>query len=272
VLHAQPSPTTRSLFASRGPWSSTTRRRQQTGAVGPPTLLQHIHAYIQIRDPVSLSLKPNPETKTHTPDDNVFCAPGNIIIIPTSPRSLTRSLARWLAPTHPPTHATRLPKLPSDNADRFCFYLLHKYPLPACLLTAWLACICILDQYQTPCHTCTHVTRLWSTADTKRPQTPSSSPDLLLLLLLLLAVQRTSITRLAPRPWLVRPVLPAFEQKRRPDHTTDPRPCLFFPPVTSPTTVTLVPAALRLCDQPPTHFATTTIPQLTRPTNIQPSP
>lgn len=58
---------------------------------------------------------------------------------------------------------------------------------------------------------------------------------------------------------LVRPVLPAFEQKKRPDPTTDPRPCLsrLLP---SPTTVTLVPAASKLCDQPPSHFATTIIP------------
>lgn len=146
MLRAQPSATTRSLFASWGPWSSTSHRRQQTGAVGPPTLLQHIHTKIHTKihpDPRSSLRKPNPESTIHTPDDNVSCAPGNIIIIIPSPRSLTRSLARWLEPTHPPTHATRLPKLPSDDADRFCFYLLYKYPFPACSLTAWLACICV---------------------------------------------------------------------------------------------------------------------------------
>lgn len=293
MLHAQPSATTSSFclcVQSWGPWSSTSHRRQQTGAVGPShaTTLHHVpcvHTYTRT-DPDPENSNPTQPTQSKTrPGRQRFslspALPGNIIIIPkqhTQPDPLACSLVRWFAPTHPHPHHTAR-NTPAEAAEQntpigSVFIYCTSTVFPACSLTAWLACICIPYLYQTttphhdrfPRHpslaTCSYKTA---------PEFPFSRPNLLLL-----AAQRTSITRLAPRPCLFDPFTRPLSQKG----ALIPLPIrgrafLTSQVVTSPTTVTLVPAARprNLCDQPPTHplrdlhSSTHAIA-----TNIQPSP
>lgn len=234
MLHAQPSATTSSLclcVQSWGPWSSTSRRRQQTGAVGPSytatlpprTLRTYIHTYRSR----SREFKPNPansERAEPTPDDrqhSLSCSPGNIILIPkqhTQPDPLACSLVRWFAPTHPHPHHTAR-NTPAEAAEQntpigSVFIYCTSTVFPACSLTAWLACICIPYLYQTPHRTTTCSFPRLPSLDTcsykTAPDFPLSRPDLLLL-----AVQRTrtSITRLAPRPCLFDPFTRPLSQK-----------------------------------------------------------
>lgn len=245
----------------------------------------HIHTYIQ-RDPrsslISLSLKPNPEgfgnphAHTTPPDNCSFCAPGNIIIIiSTSTRSLTRSLRPGLAPTLSSTHASTRIHPPRTqhfcrscrvrNADRLCFYLLYQV----------LACICFLYQVPNTVPTTLHPRHPVFLVDCSYKTAPDAQPPRLACPLLLLAVhvQRTSITRLAPRPCLFDPFSRPFEQKTAELIPLPTRGRAFFTCYLAHYRhpgIRRLPRAL--CDQPPTHFATTTIPQLARPNNIQPSP
>lgn len=215
----------------------------------------------------------NPKS-THTPDNSSSCAlpgPGNIINNTnkhTQPDPLACSLARTHASTHPPTHATRLPKLPSEKRRSVLFLSIVQVPFPACSLTqpGWPALHLVPVPNTVPYHTRSHVTRLWSTAATKPPQTSIFSPDLLLLL----ALQRTSITRLAPRPCLFDPSSRPLSKKGAliPLPTRGraflacclrPLPSPWYPP--PPSCVTSHPATSR----PPSF--------LTHPSNnIQPSP
>lgn len=158
MLHAQPSATTSCLclcVQSWGPWSSTSRRRQQTGAVGPShtatlpprTLRTYIHTYRSR----SREFKPNPansERAEPTPDDrqhSLSCSPGNIINNTQAAHAArpARLLACSLVCTHastPTSHSTQhaCRSCRTKHADRFCFYLLYKYCFP-CLLAHSLA-------------------------------------------------------------------------------------------------------------------------------------
>ena len=121
-------------------------------------------------------------------------------------------------PTHPPTHATRLPKLPNKKRRTVLCLSNVQVLFPACLLTARPACIasCACTKHRTiPAPTSPVFGHLQLQNGPRRPfPRPTCSP----------------FKGLAQRGWpqtvLIRPVHPAFEPKRRPAPTTDPRPCL----------------------------------------------
>lgn len=184
-----------------GPWSSTCRRRQQTGAVGPTVQSLPAHPSVSYYNysTVRIQAQTNPTQSQITPPRTAAspAAPAIYNNNSNSTRSPTRSLARLLACGNPRIHQRTQHACRScraGNADRFCFYLLYKY----CFLLARSHGLpgLHLRPVPVPNNAPRLLPRHPSLAHLQLqngPRRPFPRPTCLLL-----AVQRTSITRLAP--------------------------------------------------------------------------
>lgn len=112
-----------------GPWSSTCRRRQQTGAVGPTVQSLPAHPSISYYNcsTVRIQAQTNPTQGQITPP-RTTAFPAAPAIYNNNSNS-TRSPTRSLAATRASTNARNTPAEAAEqgNADRFCFYLLYRY-------------------------------------------------------------------------------------------------------------------------------------------------